>query len=898
MNLKKIETLKSDASMIDFLAGEISSSTDMEKIAVIFPNIRPGFYLKQKIFDINKKELMLPDVYSIDDFIMKNLFKKEFFSFIETIDMVCLLYKNFKNQIDKFFSKNMSFDEFIGWGRIIINDFEELKINAVKPDELKIYDFLIKDAIKTARNAVMDDFEKISMIYRDFYDFLYKNKKFSRAMIYDEFLNILDSLNFDYDLIIFAGFFGFNKVEKEIFAKFYKMNSSRFVFMSHSILKEKISFLSDDIDISDGFKIPLKLHIRKTINKHHEIFSLKKNLSDSEIDDGDFDSETAIVLGDQSMILPLIENVLVDVKKFNISAGFSAKFSPIYSLIEVIKDCVDNSIKEKERRYYNFSRYFKLLTHQYIKSMFKDSVSLMKYYESRAVKFISLDEIEYEYPQVKDINNHLLKPFEEIKNIDDFLQKVYSSLSYIIKNSRLSAHPYWKTLFDITIEKIKETENREVSDLSFEMKKSYFEFLKSVLIDVKAPFIGTPIEGLQCIGFLESRGLKFKNLYILDLNDGIIPEKPDFKSFISDIIKRKLGISDRKYNLDIYRYYFETLISQAENVWIFYVDNSKNSQSPLVERIIWRCQKEKICLDEKMEDMPEISFESYLPQKIDKDERIKDILKNFRYSASSIDLYIECELKFYYRYILGIYEKTDIDESIDYLGYGRIVHKAFELIFKNLKGKEISVSNFKSIEEPGVIADKAVSEYIDKNSYEHYFIKKQISKRINDLLNYLIDSKKEYGIVSAEESDSDYFELSGDRIEVTAKADLIIEKDGNALIIDFKTSTDPKRYLPSFKAIDGGNYKKINSIQLPLYIKVFSKRKNFSSVNASIITVGSKNIEEKLCYDEGEFPRQKEIEKIILGIIKEIINKKTFDPPEKLNCADCEFYNICYNRVH
>lgn len=894
--MKKIEIIKRENSLVDFIAKDIYNLENISRVLVVFPNIRPGYYLKKRIFELKGKESEVCDVLSIDEFIVKKLLDLEIFESVDDTDMLYLLYSNFKKEIDEFFLKEMDFDEFWGWGKIIIKDFEELKINGVLPQDIKIYDFLIKDGINLKKAESLKEYERFSKLYGEFYEYLLKEKKYSRALSYEKFSKVVSDIEFEWDRIIFAGFFAFNKTEKNIFSSFYNMNNTSFVFTEHPLLKDKISFLDSNIQIKNEIKIP-NLKIRRTLNRHHEIFSLKNNLKHSSLskDRLEFDSDTAIVIPDSSMIIPLIEIILYDVKKFNISAGFPFKYSPIYSVVELLKETIDSSIAEGNSFLYLYSSYIKLISHPYIKSIgdIKSEISeVRKKYSESFLGFIKLSEIESKAGDIKVFNETVLKPFQEIKNIEDFLKKISKALSYIMNRSSLSSHPYWKNVFETGIGELRNISQKKIASLNFKEKKYYFNFLDFVLDKTRAPFIGNPIEGLQCIGFLESRGLKFKNLYFIDVNEGVIPSKEKHVSFLSDYLKRNLGIPCGGFDNDIYRYYFENLVFSASNVWIFHTDNDKNSRSPLLERMVWFCEKNKIKIDDKMEDNLEISFKSYYPQKIAKKKEIKNLIKDMTHSASSIETYLRCELDFYYRYVLGL-SKSEMEEGLDYADYGSMAHSAIENFFNNWLGKKFNaIQNEELLIENS--ADIAVKKYLDEKSYDFYFIKRQIKKRLKDLYIYFLKNKSEHKIISCEKKIKGVWEVSQKhKIKITAKADMITEKENRYFVIDFKTSSSAEDYIPKFKNFNLDEYKKINSIQLPFYIKIFSDIYPVS--DASIIALGLKEIMEVFCYDKYEFGiYQKKAEEAIEKILLEMIEKDFFEPAEKTCCQNCEFKDICY----
>jgi hypothetical protein len=228
--MKKIEIINDD--IIEKTAIKITENGDITRKIVVFPNIRAGYYLRKKILEKNKKTSLLPKIYSIDDFVKERLILNIDFEFIDSVEMLFLLYRNFRDDVSKLFSKKLTTDEFFDYAKILINDFEELRINAIKKEDIRPYDFLIRDGIvlRDEDKKMFERYNIFSDLYSNFYDFLYSEKKFSRSMIYEKYSEVDDDLK-DFDEIILAGFFALTEIEKKIFKKFMKIKNHIFYFL-------------------------------------------------------------------------------------------------------------------------------------------------------------------------------------------------------------------------------------------------------------------------------------------------------------------------------------------------------------------------------------------------------------------------------------------------------------------------------------------------------------------------------------------------------------------------------------------------------------------------------------------------------------------------------------------
>jgi MoaA/NifB/PqqE/SkfB family radical SAM enzyme len=156
----------------------------------------------------------------------------------------------------------------------------------------------------------------------------------------------------------------------------------------------------------------------------------------------------------------------------------------------------------------------------------------------------------------------------------------------------------------------------------------------------------------------------------------------------------------------------------------------------------------------------------------------------------------------------------------------------------------------------------------------------------------LVDKKKDSILLETEREGETYFKVGENKFRVVARSDSIFKNGDKIEIVDFKMSSKMDRHLPKIKNIS--DYKKIGSLQLPLYIEIFSNYYD-GVFNASIITLGSKFIQEKFLYNGDDNVSQKEFKELILKMLSNIYEKDFFEPPEnQKNCTECPYKNLCF----
>ena len=157
---------------------------------------------------------------------------------------------------------------------------------------------------------------------------------------------------------------------------------------------------------------------------------------------------------------------------------------------------------------------------------------------------------------------------------------------------------------------------------------------------------------------METRSLNFKNVIILDVNDQVLPYLKIYEPLVPQEVMISLGLNRLENEEQLQRYLFRRLLAGSENGHLIFQENPRNELSRFAEELIWQRQKQEGRLD--VLEIPKACFSiQSLAQRlvIDKEKDVLEYLKNIRYSASRIDVYLFCPLRFYYQYVLGLKKK-------------------------------------------------------------------------------------------------------------------------------------------------------------------------------------------------------------------------------------------------
>ncbi|OGV97697.1 MAG: hypothetical protein A3D97_04145 [Nitrospinae bacterium RIFCSPHIGHO2_12_FULL_39_42] len=919
---------------------------------IIFPGKRPASFLRKYLSEKLKLPFESPRIFSIDEFIdfaYQSLTLPD--RKIDDIDGISLLFK--LNQQEILIGKEgLTLDDFLPWGLKIFSDFEEMHIEKIKPEQIKGIEIVAEDKIPA---NIKEKLGKLSVLYTSFYDYLFSHNLSTRAMRYRKAAEDVKKIDITpFKGVLFIGFFALTKSEIILFKELKNYDKVNFIFQKGHNIERIISALEIEVEEKESPPQGPTIQFHKAMDIHGEIFALNQVLSQKK----NFDSKDLIVLPLSDTLFPLLQQTLGFAKEYNISLGYPLFRTQVYGVVEKLS----RLLTTKEGDNYFLPDYLSFVLHPYVKNIRLGPASYLSRIifhtieeQAKSLKktFILLEEIEEnsniindclrkitglnDYIAEPEIKGHLknihqvmIRPFEKIEDIGDFCDKLLKFFSFISMNSSANLHPYTVPFIEIILKVLHELKTSELKNERFKEVDSYFHLLRNYIQQINYPFTGTPVKGLQVLGFLETRNLKFDSVYFLDVNEGIIPAIRKEDTILPYIVRKTLGLPTHEEREKISSYYFETLIAGAKEVHIFYVESADKEKSRFVERLIWRLQKEKKTLDLPKIDETffEVNFAQTNPQEVKKsDHLIKYIQDKLIFSPTGLDTYLHCPLDFYYKEVLKLEEKEDISDDLDRRDIGKIVHKVLQKFFNQKIGEKLIIKekDYQNIEG---IVEEEVYPHSDRGPI--YLIKLQIKKRMRDVLEYHEKHCKETMILKCEDKVKVEVNIPCEKkVRLKGKIDRVERRGEETFIVDYKTGK--QAYMPDYEKFINSSrqewHKTLKSVQLPFYLLLYRQKNKdipIEKINSSLLLLGGKSIEEKQLLDETcpripdknireqvfssgkgrkkqkELPSRKEIlegyQKAIFTLIDEILNPVvSFTPapePEK-KCLLCAFRVIC-----
>ena len=373
--------------------------------------------------------------------------------------------------------------------------------------------------------------------------------------------------------------------------------------------------------------------------------------------------KTAIVMCDESILLPIMHSLPPEADKVNITSGFPLAMTPVASLVMLLFDLYTLGLRKKGTA----------LNPHYLKK-------LMAHPYARHLQEVHLKGVHLSQVHQKEVHQ------EEVH------QKSAALLHHIatlIKQVGIATKPEGDPLTQESVFRMYTILNRlatlaDSGDLLVD-NTTLRRLVSQLVSSSSIPFHGEPVVGVQIMGVLETRNIDFDHLLLLSCNEGNMPKGINDSSFIPYTIRKAHHLTTIDNKVALYSYYFHRLLQRARDITIAYNNSTDNGHTGEMSRFMLQLLVESgqkinhYCLTAKNHPTP------LMPKPIQKDETVLSKLQQIsRLSPSALNTYIRCPLAFYYQYIAHIQEPHPDPETIDNRLFGNIFHRAAYLIYKDI----------------------------------------------------------------------------------------------------------------------------------------------------------------------------------------------------------------------
>lgn len=912
----------------------ICQGVPLERVAVVFGGRRPELFLKRELSRRINGAYFPPVFFSMDEFIKEVVWRKSPAKMISSMDSAFRIYELAKSAHLGLLAARDSFATFLPWAEEINAFIEQLDLEEIDDDKLRQVQESAKIGFDTLKevNLLLQDIVKLR---KEFHESLKKEGALTRGMLYMSAAECAKDVNFDdFEAVILCGFFYLHKTEQELIKELLDRGKARLIFQGDEseweVLKGLSGVFSKPIKTNEpSQKKEPQINFYRGFDMHSQVGILREKLKEIKNPE-----ETLILLANPDALVPLLSEISSLGSDFNVSIGYPLKRSSVYSLFQ---DIFSAQLSRKDSSYYSRD-YLKALSHPFLKNLEIISANVSRVAVHKVEEaltgtienelageiFIRLDEIAglhvlleeardtLKHMDIKVSFDDIAKTFaelnelafgiwEDIGNFYEFCVAAEKVIMVLLEKSPLEKYaPNLKVAHRI-MELIEELRSVTFSREKFS-KDEMFRIFTGRLEREMVSFSGSPLKGLQVLGILETRSLTFKNVIVMDVNESILPKLRIYEPLIPRDVMVSLGIERLEEEEEIQRYQFSRLISAAQNVHLIYREDRETIRSRFLEDLIWKEEQGQGKVG--VVKIPLYSFNiKALPKKAvaKKNKDIIESLKEKLFSASSVNMYVSCPLKFYFRYCLGLEEKEDLFDEPEAADVGTFVHELLEKTYGGFLNKK-----------------PVINERFEKLFFAEFgeLFKKEFSRKMKAdsfiLENILEHRMKKFLENEKERNDIDAVLMLENRIpwkiktksgifDFTAGVDRVDKlSSGSLLVIDYKTGSAemPNVNLDNLELSREEIKNAVKSFQLPIYIWACREHFKAQDVNAALYSLRTCEIKE---YLQKSTPEKKEknldaCHKALSFMLDEIVNPDVdfvADEDAEHKCAYCPYSSLC-----
>ena len=700
-------------TFLEYVAEDIIGKygTDLSRIAVVFPNKRAALFLNEHLARIAGQPVWSPAYITISDLFRQHTDLKP----ADPIKLICDIHKSFT----KCTGIDETLDHFYGWGQLLLADFDDIDKNMADADSIFCN---LKDIHELDDISYLDDEQKemLKRFFANFSDDIESELKKRFLSLWSHFGDIYhdynrrlteqgigyegaiyrkvaseETLHLKYDKYLFVGFNLIQKVERVLFSRLMKEGKAKFYWdfdeyymptaraqQSASVPNNTASFaayLTDfpneldntDRDIYANMRRPKRIRFISSPTENAQArFASNWLLENERYKAG---RKTAVVMCDESILLPIMHSLPPEADKVNITSGFPLAMTPVASLVMLLFDLYTLGLRKKGTAF-NPHYLKKLMAHPYARHL-------------QEVHLKEMNDVHLKGVHLKGV--HLSQVHQEKEMHQEGIAALLHHIATLVKQVGIATKQEGDALTQESVFRMFTILNRlaalaDSGDLLVD--NTTLRRLVSQLVGAASiPFHGEPVIGVQIMGVLETRNIDFDNVLLLSCNEGNMPKGVNDSSFIPYSIRKAHGLTTIDNKVAIYSYYFHRLLQRAGDITIAYNNSTDNGHTGEMSRFMLQLLVESgqkidhYSLTAKNQPTP------LMPKAIEKDETALSKLEEMsRLSPSAINTYIRCKLAFYYQYIAHIKEPDSDPETIDNRMFGNIFHRAAYLIYKDI----------------------------------------------------------------------------------------------------------------------------------------------------------------------------------------------------------------------
>ncbi|MGM1054793.1 MAG: PD-(D/E)XK nuclease family protein [Bacteroidota bacterium] len=784
----------------------------LSEITFILPSKRAGSFLRKELSAIIKQPVFSPAILSIEEF-------SENISALKTIDATTSLFEFYSVYLEltpKEYTED--FESFSNWAQTLLHDFNEIDRYLIPPDSIFNYLSEIQDInhwyLQPEKSDLVKKYlqfwKKLPQYYKGLKNNLLEKNQGYQGLIYRQASEKIEEYAQTHNQKhVFIGFNALNAAEQLIIQKMLEYNSQIFWDI------DEVHFQDKDHDVSLFMREYKKTwnyynkHEFEEISKNYntkkdiELIGIPKNIGQAkyvgEILDGLSKEQlntTALVLGDEGLLLPMLNSLPTSIEALNITMGYPLKFSPFASLFEKLFE-----ILKLEKNQFYYKDVISVLSNPIIQKATKNkSDEVIGLIKKNNLLYLSKDQImDFFSAEGRSMISHCfiegkIPPLGILQNFDELILKIQGLLQEDKDEFNLEFLYHYHKVIEQLTELVKTYPHLKTTA---SLQNFYKELSSLQMLD----FQGKPFQGLQLMGMLESRVLDFETVILTSVDEGTLPAGKSTNSFIPYELKKTYNLPTYKEKDAVYTYHFYHLLQRAKKIYLLHNSDTDSQMGGEKSRFLIQLELEKQAFHNIknsviVPDVPKIDNQMQsIPKTPEILEKIK-VLAEKGFSPSSLTTYIRNPLDFYIQYVLGIRDKEEVEETVAHNTLGTVVHETLEAFYKPLEGKHLSIELVEEFirKTPKEVIEKFKANYskVPLSTGKNLLIFEVVKRYVTNFLKTELEELKSGKIIQIREIETNLktplvMEELDFPVNIRGNVDRVDITDGILRIIDYKT---------------------------------------------------------------------------------------------------------------
>jgi len=723
---------------------------ELQSLHILFPSRRARLFFIDALAGIVRRPLWQPHWTTVDELMSE-------ISGLHTADRVRLiaeLYKVYSRYHEE------PFDKFYFWGDMLLSDFDmvdkymvdagmlfrnisdikelEADVSYLTPEQLRIVSFWgcfrDGDSLSKEKQRFLALWRTLGAIYRE-----YRERLAGLGIAYSgmmhraaaERLRAGEGLSDEGRRYAAVGFNALSECEKQLFRSLAAAGCADFYWDYDDYYCERQEqeagmFLRDNIrafppsaDIShDNMRsTPKEFTSVAAVSNAVQCKYLAAVLGElaARQPGGRLDKETAIVLTDENLLLPVLYSLPESIGKVNVTMGYPLRQSLAYSFVERLIELQSHRrVKRGETMFYH-ADVLGLLSHPYVADHAPETTARLAddIQRNRRIAIAGRDIA------ATPLLARIFSPADGRAEIETYLSDVVAAVARLPYDGSDSRQ---RTEFLAVIaEEIAKIGN-SLAECGIDLGTAvYTSLLRRHMQTLRIPFEGEPLEGVQIMGILETRNIDFRNVIILSMNDDNFPGAVAAQSsFIPYNLRAAYSLPTPEHHEGVYAYYFYRLIQRAESVHMLYCSHADEKSTGEKSRYIRQIEYETDFPIRRIEAGVDVNLDPEKSIEIPKSGSVMERLMRFAdaegtaaLSPTALYRYVACPLRFYFYSIAGIKAGDDIADDIDAPMFGTILHAAMQTLYGRIEGEHAPGETLRALIRSGAV-EQAVEQAINR----------------------------------------------------------------------------------------------------------------------------------------------------------------------------------------